>query len=133
MNQKQIIYTVNGVAVSWWHRMATSKTFWVIAAFVLTAADRWNRGQITSADFFQMVQIGVIGILIRAALQRSELAANAADASVAGIGAVEKNRTVPPEILGPAMCLAIAGALLTLSACAPATGSLTCAQTSALL
>lgn len=118
MNTKQVHYMMNGTVVSLWRRITTSKTFWIAIAFILTAADRWNKGEISSADFFQMVQIGVIGILIRAALAKSELAANAANPDIAAVDAVERDSKLPPEIPGAAACLVVAGALLTLTACA---------------
>jgi hypothetical protein len=118
MNQKQIAYTINGVVSSAWKRLAGSKTFWVVAVFILTAADRWNRGEISGSDFFQMVQIGVIGILIRAALTKSELAANATNPAVAAVKAVEREARFPVEAAGVAGCMIAAGALLTLAACA---------------
>lgn len=118
MNTKQVQYIANGAAVSLWRRITACKTFWIVTAFILTAADRWNKGEISSADFFQMVQIGVIGILIRAALAKSELAANAANPEIAAIGAIERDSKLPPEIPGVAACLVVAGALLALTACA---------------
>lgn len=117
MKTKNIVYFVNGVAVSGWRRLAASKTFWVATAFVLTAADRWNRGDISGSDFYQMVQIGVTGILIRAAMARSELAANAANPEVTSITAQVNESKMPPEISGPLTCMVVAGALLTLTAC----------------
>lgn len=124
MNRKEVIYQVNGVAVTYWRRIIAGKTFWVVAAFILTAADRWNKGEISGPDFFQMVQIGVIGILIRAAMSRSELAANAANPGVASVGAMERATTIRPEITGVATCLVAAGALLALTACAPTVAAL---------
>lgn len=117
MNRKEVIYQVNGVAVAYWRRIISGKTFWIVAAFILTAADRWNKGEISGADFFQMVQIGVIGILIRAAMSRSELAANAANPALTSVGAAERNATFGPEVTGVATCLVAAGALLALTAC----------------
>ncbi len=124
MDRKEVVYQVNGVAVAYWRRMIAGKTFWIVVAFVLTAADRWNKGEISGADFFQMVQIGVIGILIRTAMTRSELAANAANPKVGSVGATEKKATLPPELTGIATCLIAAGALLTLAACAPGTAGI---------
>mgnify|MGYP007049511478 CR=1 FL=1 len=124
MKQKQVSYVVNGVISSAWKRLAGCKTFWVVAIFIFTAADRWNRGEISGTDFFQMVQIGVIGILIRAALSKSELAANAANPDIIAVEAIEQNRRLPVEAVGMASCLVAAGALLSLTACS-APGSLT--------
>jgi hypothetical protein len=118
MNQKQIAYMVNGAVSSAWRRLAGSKTFWVVMVFILTAGDRWNRGEISGAVFFQMVQIGVIGILIRAALTKSELAANAANPGVKAVEAVERERKFPTEAAGALGCMIATGALITLTACA---------------
>lgn len=117
MNSKEVIYHVNGTAVTWWRHLAASKTFWVIAVFILTAADRWNKGEISGVDFFQMVQIGVIGILIRAAMSRAELAVNAANPDIASVAAREKKLAMRPETSAAVACVLAAGTLLTLTAC----------------
>lgn len=113
---KHVTYHLNGTAVIWWRRIASSKTFWIIAAFVLTAADRWNRGEITSAEFFQITQIGVIGILIRTAMSRAELAANAADPTVGAVTAKEEEASLPRQAAALGAC--IIGAGVSLTACA---------------
>lgn len=118
MKQKQIQYLVNGVAVGAWRRITSSKTFWVVTAFILTAADRWNKGEISAADFFQIVQIGVIGILIRAALSKSELASNAANPDIKAVDALERDSKIPAPVPGMMACVTVAGALLALTACA---------------
>ena len=117
MERKEVIYQVNGVAVSFWKRLAASKTFWIVAAFVLTAADRWNRGEISGSDFFQIAQIGVIGILIRTALTRAELAANAGNPTVGSVAASERKVSLPPEATAVAMGVLASGAMVTLTAC----------------
>lgn len=117
MDTKKVIYHVNGRAISLWHRIASSKTFWVIAAFVLAAADRWNKGEISGTDFFQMTQVGIIGILIRAAMAKSELAANAANPNITAVAAHSSTSRIPTEAKGLAIGIITAGALLTLAAC----------------
>lgn len=115
MNSRDVAYHVNGVAVSLWKRVAASKTFWVAAAFVLAAADKWNHGELSSAEFFQIVQIGVIGILIRAALGRAELAANAGNPELPAVTAHEKPAPgVPPIVSGITTCVLATGSLLLL-------------------
>ena len=116
MDRKEVIYHMNGVAVSWWKRIMASKTFWVIAVFVLTAADRWNRGDISTAELFQITQIGVIGILIRTALTRAELAANAANPDIITVSATERQASLPRQSASLAACIIGAGVML--SACA---------------
>lgn len=115
--KKQIVYTINGTVATAVRRMVGTKTLWIITMFILTAADRWNRGEITSQEFFQMTQIGVIGILIRAALSRAELAANAANPAMKSVAAELRDRPVSIEIAGAATCVVISGALLGLTAC----------------
>ncbi len=113
---KEVIYHLNGTAVSWWRSIAASKTFWIIAAFVLTAADRWNRGEISGAEFFQITQIGVIGILIRTAMTRAELAANAANPNVPTVSAKEQKVSLSRHAAGLGAC--VVGAAISLTACA---------------
>lgn len=117
MDSKEVIYHVNGRAIGLGRRIASSKTFWVVAAFVLAAADRWNKGEISGTDFFQMTQVGIIGILIRAAMAKSELAANAANPNIATIAARPSTSRIPAEVKGLAACIITAGALVTLAAC----------------
>lgn len=118
--KKQIVYTINGSVATALGRLAASKTIWIVAMFILTAADRWNRGEITAAEFFQITQIGVIGILIRAALSRAELAANAANPAIKTITAELRDRRLSTEIASATTCLVISGALLGLTACTAA-------------
>lgn len=123
MSRKQVVYSINGVVSTALARMAGSKTFWVMAVFILTAADRWNRGDIAGADFFQMVQIGVIGILIRAALSQAEMAANAANPVLIDVKADTREQRFPVQATGGAACLIGTGALLALTACAGPTAA----------
>lgn len=118
MQSKSVIYEVNGIAISWWQRIIASKTFWVVAGFTLTAANRWNQGEITGGEFFQIVQIGVIGILIRAALGRAELAANANNPAVPTVQAKEvPTPPIPPVIPSIILCLLATASSLALTAC----------------
>lgn len=117
MSRKQVTYDVNGAVSTAWSRIAGSKTFWVVGVFILTATDRWNKGEISGTDFFQMVQIGVIGILIRAALGKAEMAANAANPQLGLVKAVTREQRFPVEAATGAACFIGAGALLTLTAC----------------
>src|SRR5690606_11306425 len=116
-NRQEVIYHVNGAAVSWWKTLAASKTFWIAAGFVLTAADRWNKGEVSGAQFFQIVQIGVIGILIRAAMARAEIAANAGNPQVSTVEARESRVNVASRVAGTGLCVVAVGCTLTLSAC----------------
>ena len=75
-----------------------------------------GRGEITGAEFFQITQIGVIGILIRTAMARAELAANAADPAIAAVSAAEKEISVPRQAAALGAC--IIGAGVSLTACA---------------
>lgn len=119
--KKSIIYEVNGVTVTLWQQLAASKTFWLIAAFVLTAAERWNRGEIGTADLFQICQVGVISILIRVALGRAELAMNSGNPDVTAVRARQvaapRGMGLPPMVTGVATCLLASGCLLLLVAC----------------
>lgn len=117
MSRKQVVYSINGVVSTALTRMAGSKTFWVMAVFILTAADRWSRGDITGSDFFQMVQIGVIGILIRSALARAEMAANAANPGLNDVKADTREQAFPIQATGGAACFIGTAALLALTAC----------------
>ena len=117
MNRQEVIYHVNGTAVSWWKTLAASKTFWIAAGFVLTAADRWNKGEVSGGQFFQIVQIGVIGILIRAAMARAEIAANASNPEVSTVQAKESSENTASRLAGTGLCIVAAGSTLALSAC----------------
>lgn len=117
MSTRQVVYHVNGVAVSWWRTLAASRTFWVAAGFVLTAAQRWNQGEISGGQFFQIVQIGVTGILIRAAMARTEIAVNAGNPQVPTVQAKEEAVALPTRLAGTGMCVVAAASTFALSAC----------------
>jgi hypothetical protein len=114
----KVEYLVNGVAVSLWKRLAGTKTFWVAAVFVLGAAEMWNRGEIPFSTFWSTVQTGVIGILIRAALYKAELASNAANPDVVSVDIHEKEVPKSGGISGMFLAMLIVGSTAFFAGCA---------------
>lgn len=109
MDRTKVVYVVNGVIQGFWRRLAANKTFWIVAAFVLAAAQQWNQGEISAGEFYRIAQVGVIGILLRAALKKAELAANASNPEVENIWTEEKPKGLggvgPLQGLFMAVCM----------------------------
>lgn len=119
----KVKYIVNGAASNFFKRLVMTKTFAVVAVFVLTSALRWNAGDITLQQLIEVCQVGVIGILLRAALAKAELAANASNPAVANVEAVEVRKPGYSGIAtGLFMMLCVFGGALVLSGCGAGKG-----------
>lgn len=111
MNPTTVKYVVNGKVSTVISRLQASKTFWICLAFVLAAADKWNKGEMSGAQLLSVCQVGVIGILIRSAMAKAELASNAANQDVQNVEVKEVPKQTGTGVTTALLALLCVGCL----------------------